>query len=68
VSALLQLAVVTIPFLQPLFKVTPVAFAWEWGAIAMLALAPVTVIEIVKLLRAGIMRAQARRANDEANS
>jgi Ca2+-transporting ATPase len=57
VSALLQLAVVTIPFLQPLFQVTPGALAREWGAVVLLALAPVTVVEVAKLLRAGIRRA-----------
>ncbi|MEX2121480.1 MAG: cation-translocating P-type ATPase [Pirellulales bacterium] len=50
-SALLQLAVVTLPFLQPLFKVAPLDFAWQWLMIAALALAPVTVIEVAKLVR-----------------
>ena len=52
VSALLQLAVVTVRFLQPLFKVAPVAAGWEWVMIAALALTPVTVIELTKLVRA----------------
>jgi Ca2+-transporting ATPase len=51
VSAVLQLAVVTVPFLQPLFKVAPVAFAWEWLLIAALALTPVTVMEVTKFVR-----------------
>jgi Ca2+-transporting ATPase len=51
VSALLQLAVVTVPFLQPLFQVAPVAFGWEWLMVAALAATPVTVIEVTKLLR-----------------
>jgi len=53
-SALLQFAIVTIPFLQPVFKVTPIPFRSEWGAIALLALSPVTVLELFKLLRARI--------------
>jgi P-type Ca2+ transporter type 2C len=51
VSGLLQLAVVTVPFLQPFFQVHPVSFAWEWGMIALLALMPVTVVEVIKLVR-----------------
>jgi Ca2+-transporting ATPase len=51
-SALLQLMPLTVPFLQPLFKVAPVAFAWEWVMIALLAMTPVTVVELTKLLRA----------------
>lgn len=51
VSAALQFAVVTTPFLQPLFKVTPITTFWQWGAILLLSLTPVTVIEVVKLLR-----------------
>jgi Ca2+-transporting ATPase len=55
-SAMLQLLVVTVPFLQPFFKVVPVAFAWEWGLIALLALAPVTVVEVTKLVRAFVLK------------
>jgi Ca2+-transporting ATPase len=51
VSAFLQLAVVTLPILQPLFKVAPPDFAWQWLMIAALALAPVTVVEVAKLVR-----------------
>ena len=52
VSALLQLAVVTIPFLQPLFKVVPVASAWHWLMIVALAMVPVAIVEVTKLVRA----------------
>lgn len=52
VSALLQLLVLTMPFLQPLFKVAPVPFAWEWLLVALLAFVPVTIVEVTKLLRA----------------
>jgi Ca2+-transporting ATPase len=51
-SGLLQLAVVTLPFTQEVFQVTP-EIGWRlWGLILLLALTPVTVIELVKLLRA----------------
>ncbi|MGB7160127.1 MAG: cation-translocating P-type ATPase [Tepidisphaeraceae bacterium] len=50
-SALLQLAVVTVPILQPLFKVVPIAFAWEWLLIVALSLTPVTFVEMAKHVR-----------------
>ena len=40
------------PFLQPLFEVAPVPFAWEWLLVALLAFVPVTIVEVTKLLRA----------------
>ena len=52
VSASLQLAAVTLPFLKPLFKVETIGFNWEWVMIVALASVPVSVIEIAKLLRA----------------
>jgi Ca2+-transporting ATPase len=52
VSGLLQLAVVTIPFLRPLFE-TGSGLTWEWLLIAGLSAMPVTFIEIAKLVRAG---------------
>jgi Ca2+-transporting ATPase len=52
ISALLQLLALMVPFLQPFFKVAPVAFAWEWFVIAILALTPVTIVEVTKLARA----------------
>jgi Ca2+-transporting ATPase len=51
-SAALQLVVVTFPLFQPFFQVVRLSFAWEWGMIALLALAPVTIVEVTKLLRA----------------
>ncbi|MCI0464389.1 MAG: cation-translocating P-type ATPase [Gemmataceae bacterium] len=51
ISGLLQLSVVTLPFAQPMFE-TAVHFGWEWGLLFGLALTPVTVIEVFKLLRA----------------
>jgi Ca2+-transporting ATPase len=51
VSASLQLAVATLPFLKPLFKVDTAGFTWEWLMIAALALTPVTFLEVAKLKR-----------------
>ena len=51
-SALLQVLVVTIPALRPLFKVTPLTSVSQWLMIGVLAAAPVTVIEVAKLVRA----------------
>jgi len=61
VSVLAQLAIMTVPFLQPLFKVVPVAFGWEWPMMAALALTPVTVIEVAKLVRERIRKRGAKR-------
>lgn len=55
VSCALQLGVVTLPFTQLAFGVsTP--HAREWLLIAVLALAPVTVIEVVKLISAAVRK------------
>jgi len=51
VSGLLQLSVVTLPWAQPLFE-TAGHFGWEWALIFALALTPVTIIEVAKLVRA----------------
>jgi Ca2+-transporting ATPase len=48
-SALLQLAVLTIPPLHPLFDVTG-GLGWRWFTIALLGLVPVTFVEVAKLL------------------
>jgi len=48
ISSLLQLAVVSIPALQPVFET--VSHSWsEWAVLTLLALTPVTVIEMTKL-------------------
>lgn len=64
VSGLLQLSVVTFPFARPMFE-TATHFAWEWGLILLLALLPVTVIEIIKLVGAWL---SARRSSLEEAS
>ncbi len=51
ISGLLHLAVVTLPFAQPVFEATDHP-AWEWLLLILLSLAPVTIIEVGKLLRA----------------
>jgi P-type Ca2+ transporter type 2C len=55
ISGLLQLSVVTLPFAQPVFGVAT-HLAWEWLLIGALALTPVTIIELVKLLRAALRK------------
>jgi Ca2+-transporting ATPase len=49
VSLLLQLSVVTLPFARPLFE-SALHFGWEWLLIFGLALVPVTIVEVVKLV------------------
>jgi Ca2+-transporting ATPase len=51
VSALLQLSIVTLPFARPVFEAAT-HFGWEWLLIVALALAPLSVIELSKVLRA----------------
>jgi P-type Ca2+ transporter type 2C len=52
ISCLLQLAVIALPFLHPFFRVTLVTSLWHWLLIAVLALVPVTFVEVAKLIRA----------------
>jgi Ca2+-transporting ATPase len=54
-SGLLQLSVVTLPFARPVFD-TAANFRWEWGLLALLALTPVTVVEVGKLIRVWLRR------------
>ena len=49
ISGLLQLSVVTLPFAQPLFEVATNPGP-SWILIALLALAPVTLIEVTKII------------------
>ncbi|MBI4584137.1 MAG: cation-translocating P-type ATPase [Planctomycetes bacterium] len=51
ISLLLQLAVVTLPGVQEVFE-TATRFSWEWLVMFGLALFPITIIEIAKLIRA----------------
>ena len=50
ISGFLQLSVVTLPFAQSVFEVAT-HLSWEWLLIGGLALTPVTIIEVVKLLQ-----------------
>ncbi|MCL6644702.1 MAG: cation-translocating P-type ATPase [Dehalococcoidia bacterium] len=49
VSFLLQLSVVMLPFARPFFESVQ-HFAWEWALLFGLALVPVTVIELLKIV------------------
>ena len=62
VSGLLQIGIVVTPFLQPVFDVTAHPPA-EWLFIAVLALTPVTVIEMTKLIQARFFPAFGNRGN-----
>lgn len=59
ISTVLQLAIVTVPFLRPLFKVE-LGLGWYWFVIAALALAPVSIIEILKLVQSLLRRRAGR--------
>jgi P-type Ca2+ transporter type 2C len=59
ISALLQIGVATLPFVRPVFDLTTNPLS-EWKLIFPLALAPVTIIEVRKLVRA----AWARKAGE----
>ena len=50
-SALLQLIIITLPFARPVFEAVGHT-AWEWILLGLLALVPVTVLEVVKMVRA----------------
>jgi Ca2+-transporting ATPase len=52
-SSLLQFSVVTLSFAKPVFEVATALRLEEWGLILGLAVVPVTLIEIGKLLRVG---------------
>jgi Ca2+-transporting ATPase len=49
-SGLLQVGVVTLPFARPIFGVTAELTLWEWGLVFGLALVPVSLIEIRKMI------------------
>lgn len=53
ISALMQVAVVGIPLVRPVFEVVmPATFEWRW--IVLLALTPATIVEGIKLARKAI--------------
>jgi Ca2+-transporting ATPase len=51
ISGLLQLAVSTVPFFRPAFGVVGLS-PWQWLLVIGLALTPVTIVEVAKILRA----------------
>jgi Ca2+-transporting ATPase len=55
ISVLLQISIITFPFTRPIFEVTSHSYG-EWILLTLLALTPVTVIELVKLARQNISR------------
>jgi Ca2+-transporting ATPase len=64
VSFLLQLSVVTLPFARPVFE-SAVHFGWEWMLVFGLALVPVTIVEVLKIIRRRLQRppeAEAQRS------
>jgi len=65
ISGLLQLSVVMLPFAQPVFGVAT-HLEWEWLLIGALAVTPVTIIELVKLLRAALRKRRERRSSQFA--
>lgn len=54
ISCLLQLTVIVLPVLHPFFRITPITSSWHWLLIAILALLPVTFVEVAKLIRASL--------------
>lgn len=60
--ATLMLLMCLLPFARPVFEAAA-HFAWEWALIALLALAPTTLIDAAKLLR----EAAGRRAEAGAD-
>lgn len=67
ISALLQVSIIALPFTRPIFEAsshTPL----EWLLLVLLALAPVTVIELVKLGRQFFHPTISRNAKAENHS
>jgi Ca2+-transporting ATPase len=58
-SGLLQLAVILLPILHPVFEMTAYPLR-HWLLIAVLALTPVTLIELAKLARAYLLSTRGR--------
>jgi P-type Ca2+ transporter type 2C len=48
-SLALQLAIVLIPWLHPVFGIEAYPTAWEWLLIAVLSLLPLTIVELLKI-------------------
>jgi Ca2+-transporting ATPase len=65
ISVLLQISIVTLPFAQGVFEVAH-RLTWEWLLVALLSLAPVTIIEVAKIVRS-LMRS-GRRDKDVART
>lgn len=61
VSGLLQVSVVLLPFAHPVFE-TVMHPRWEWDVLFLLALTPVTAIELVKIVRQKLERSSEQRS------
>jgi len=59
-SVLLQVATVTVPGVRQVFGVDELP-TWDWGLVVALGLAPVTIVEVIKLLRANRLAQSADR-------
>ena len=55
ISGLLQLGMVTLPFARPVLNIAANPLR-EWALIFVLALTPITLVELAKLIRAGLSR------------
>lgn len=62
-SVLLQIGTVTIPGVRQVFGVDDLP-SWHWWLIFVLALAPVTIIEMTKLIRARLLMQSPRRKSN----
>jgi Ca2+-transporting ATPase len=60
VSGLLQFGVIALPFLRPVFETTAHP-AEQWAMVFALALVPVTLVEVLKLIRGAIRGRRQRR-------
>jgi Ca2+-transporting ATPase len=59
ISVLLQVGTVTVPGIRQIFNVDELP-AWDWWLVLALALAPVTVTEVTKLIRAQLLARPSR--------
>ena len=62
ISALLQLSVVMLPVAQKVFE-TSAHGIWQWEVLIVLSLAPATVVEVAKILRASLFSRQSGNAS-----
>ena len=61
-SVLLQVGTVTVPGVRRVFGIDELP-TWDWRLILVLALAPVTIVEVTKLFRAWFLAQSTNRQN-----